>query len=264
MSQAASASRALADEVFDELQRRGMPAEVVISYPVPLRREGSRALAFFAAYYRPLRDTSNAELFSPLATIVADPDTGAVLEVHELPGGSPAVDQPVGPLLTPEFARPTTEELELALWNAEEELYVRLDQVARIYGGAADDPEARAGCLAAWRRVVPEVLRPTYESLNQDFFRWLESGISSEPAEDALDTAAPAPAPQPAGWSPTHAVPPGGMQAWGVPDPATPAVANLDPGLPLRVVETAGDWARVVASNGWTGWVDGRRLARPG
>jgi hypothetical protein len=37
-------------------------------------------------------------------------------------------------------------------------------------------------------------------------------------------------------------------------------VARLDPFLPVRVVERAGDWARVVCSNAWEAWIDGRRL----
>lgn len=68
----------------------------------------------------------------------------------------------------------------------------------------------------------------------------------------------------PAAWTPTHAVPLGGLPAWGVPDPATSVVASLDAGLPVRVAATAGDWAQVEASNGWMGWVDGRRLVREG
>ena len=62
-------------------------------------------------------------------------------------------------------------------------------------------------------------------------------------------------------WAPTHAVPAGGAPAWGAPDPAAPVIATLQAGLPLRVVGWAGDWAQVKAENGWTGWVDGRRLA---
>ncbi len=81
------------------------------------------------------------------------------------------------------------------------------------------------------------------------------------PASGAAEQPASAPS---SGWLPTHAVPPGGLQAWGSPDPATPVAANLDAGLPLRVLERAGDWARVEASNGWTGWVDGRRLEQVG
>jgi hypothetical protein len=68
------------------------------------------------------------------------------------------------------------------------------------------------------------------------------------------------PAPQSAAgqWVPSHAVPPQGLRAWGAPDPAGPVVANLAPGLPIQVAEVRGAWARVICSNGWTGWIDGR------
>lgn len=61
-------------------------------------------------------------------------------------------------------------------------------------------------------------------------------------------------------WTPGHKVPPPGMQAWAVPDPNSPVIANLGGHLPVQVTETRGAWARVVCSNGWTGWVDGRLL----
>ncbi|MEW6058639.1 MAG: SH3 domain-containing protein [Actinomycetota bacterium] len=77
--------------------------------------------------------------------------------------------------------------------------------------------------------------------------------------EQRIGAAAAAPA-----WSPTHRVPAEGMQAWAAPDPASSVVARLDPGLELRVDEVAGAWARVTASNGWTGWVDGRLLVQMG
>ena len=62
----------------------------------------------------------------------------------------------------------------------------------------------------------------------------------------------------PAPWQPTHAVPPQGLRAWAAPDPAGPVVANLAPGLPIQVSEVRGAWARVICSNGWAGWIDGR------
>ncbi len=65
----------------------------------------------------------------------------------------------------------------------------------------------------------------------------------------------PAPA---GGWMPSHSVPPQGLRAWGAPDPSGPVVANLAPGLPIQVAEVRGAWARVICSNGWTGWIDGR------
>lgn len=66
------------------------------------------------------------------------------------------------------------------------------------------------------------------------------------------------PAPAQASWVPTHSVPPQGLRAWAAPDPAGPVVANLAPGLPIQVSEVRGAWARVICSNGWTGWIDGR------
>ena len=94
----------------------------------------------------------------------------------------------------------------------------------------------------------------------------------AEPAgpapQEAQPAAAGAPGPQgapeqpaqPSGWTPTHVVPAGGMVAWQAPHPSAPQSARLQPGLPVQVVERLGAWARVVASNGWWGWVDGRML----
>ncbi len=69
----------------------------------------------------------------------------------------------------------------------------------------------------------------------------------------------PAPAPAPA-WVPSCRVPAQGMPAWAGPDGSVAPVATLGAGLPLAVVEGLGAWAHVTASNGWSGWVDGRLL----
>jgi SH3-like domain-containing protein len=78
---------------------------------------------------------------------------------------------------------------------------------------------------------------------------------------DTIEMAAPQ---QPAAFSPTHEVPAGGMSAWPRPDPSLTATARLEARVQLRVDETRGAWARVTGSNGWTGWVDARRLASLG
>ena len=52
-------------------------------------------------------------------------------------------------------------------------------------------------------------------------------------------------------WNPTHRVPDGGLPSFVNNQPSTP----LDPGLEVEVAEQSGDWARVVASNGWECWV---------
>lgn len=62
------------------------------------------------------------------------------------------------------------------------------------------------------------------------------------------------------GWSPTHRVPAGGLRSWDQPDPSLQPSNRLDARVELQVAERRGDWARVVGSNGWTGWVDARRL----
>jgi hypothetical protein len=55
-------------------------------------------------------------------------------------------------------------------------------------------------------------------------------------------------------------VPTGGLPAWSRSDATEQPVARLDPGLEVHVVERWGDWANIRCSNGWTAWVDGRRL----
>jgi hypothetical protein len=61
-------------------------------------------------------------------------------------------------------------------------------------------------------------------------------------------------------WVPTHRVPEGGLQAWPKPDPAVEPSATLQARVELSIAEMRGDWARVIGSNAWTGWVDARRL----
>ena len=70
-------------------------------------------------------------------------------------------------------------------------------------------------------------------------------------------TAPPAPAAAP--WAPTHVAPAEGLQSWDQPDASRP-MTPLAPGLELQVVQRVGDWAQARAINGWTGWVDARRL----
>ncbi|MFD6173293.1 hypothetical protein [Streptomyces coeruleorubidus] len=61
------------------------------------------------------------------------------------------------------------------------------------------------------------------------------------------------------GFRPTHVVPQNGMPAWEGPDPSRPTV-DLDPLLPVQLLERQGDWGHVLCFNGWSAWVDGRRL----
>jgi len=82
-----------------------------------------------------------------------------------------------------------------------------------------------------------------------------ESGSEPEPAtaETVVVDAA-------TGWAPTHTVPGDGMSAWAEPDPGLAPIAKLSARVELQVNEQRGAWARVTGSNGWTGWVDARKL----
>jgi hypothetical protein len=104
-------------------------------------------------------------------------------------------------------------------------------------------------------------------------WRW-EYDSRVQPTPAAAPLTPPAPAAGPAGppvpldlpevseppiWRPSHLVPGGGLPAWPLPDPTT-VPTYLDPELEVAVDQWDMHWAHVVCSNGWSGWVDGRRL----
>ncbi len=62
------------------------------------------------------------------------------------------------------------------------------------------------------------------------------------------------------GFLATHVAPPDGLQAWDAPDPSRPVVAQVQPGVRMQLMEQRGAWGHVLFSNGWSGWVDARRL----
>jgi hypothetical protein len=62
------------------------------------------------------------------------------------------------------------------------------------------------------------------------------------------------------GFTPTHVIPAGGLPAWSSPDPSQPVVATIEARVEVVVREERGAWAEVLCNNGWSAWVDGRRL----
>jgi len=61
-----------------------------------------------------------------------------------------------------------------------------------------------------------------------------------------------------AAFDPTHAAPAAGLKTWV--SPGGEPAADIPSGLEVQLAERQGDWARVICSNGWSTWVDGRVL----
>jgi Bacterial SH3 domain len=113
-----------------------------------------------------------------------------------------------------------------------------------------------AGVLRGVPRMAPEP-RAVEPAPAASPVATVQPGAPTQP----VPAAAPAPVAASAAqaWRATH-VAGRGMRAWAAPDPSRPPITDLAPGVELRVLEALGDWARVDASNGWTGWVDARLL----
>ena len=91
----------------------------------------------------------------------------------------------------------------------------------------------------------------------------VEPAVDSTPVEPSPTSAYVAPSAPPTSvpvWAPSHVVPAGGLPAWDAPEPARQPVAILSERVELVVLSRAGAWAQVRGVNGWTGWVDGRRI----
>jgi hypothetical protein len=139
--------------------------------------------------------------------------------------------------------------------------------VAATAGAAEPEPEAGAATPgpAAWTPTPAAAsyqASPTYPEAGAS--PYAQPQAAAQPAAAAYPqpyaAATPQPVPAQAGFAPGHRVPPQGMQAWAAPDPNGQVVAQLGGNLPVQVTEMRGAWARVLCSNGWTGWVDGRLL----
>jgi Bacterial SH3 domain len=150
------------------------------------------------------------------------------------------------------------------------------DLIDHVLGGNAQATDAPFEAAAQYSRdALLAALRPAAPAAKPRVSKATRAGVTApatpgtepatpgtEPATPGTEPATPGtePAAAPAsGWSATHTIPAEGMTAWSEPDPKSQSVAVAG-GLPVAVVERRGNWARVTASNGWSGWVDGSRL----
>ena len=70
------------------------------------------------------------------------------------------------------------------------------------------------------------------------------------------------PPPPPEHWTATHLIPEGRLVARDVPNANAPGLFRSQALVEVQVVETNGVWARIVTEDGWTAWVDARRLVK--
>ncbi|HYL71907.1 MAG TPA: SH3 domain-containing protein, partial [Candidatus Dormibacteraeota bacterium] len=125
---------------------------------------------------------------------------------------------------------------------------------ARLVGGVTTTAAAATPAVQpSYTPAMPQGM-PSAQPMGAPTFSPQPQQQQYQPAPQQQPAAGPGP------WVPTHSVPPQGLRAWAAPDPAGPVVANLAPGLPIQVAEVRGAWARVICSNGWVGWIDGRLI----
>jgi RsiW-degrading membrane proteinase PrsW (M82 family) len=133
--------------------------------------------------------------------------------------------------------------------------------------GAWGQPAATARPIAqptaAWGQAAATA-GPVAQPAAQPATQPVAQPVAQPSAQPIVRPAPPPVVPAASAWTPTHDVPDGGLQAWAAPNPAATPIATLAAGLDVAVAERAGDWARVTAVNGWTGWVDARRLIAKG
>jgi len=119
--------------------------------------------------------------------------------------------------------------------------------------GTADSLSRISGATPAATEAAEPAAEPEAEET--------EAAPAEEPAaEPESATAETVVVDEAAMWVATHTVPGGGISAWAEPDPGLAPVAKLTARVELQVNEQRGAWARVTGSNGWTGWVDARKL----
>lgn len=127
--------------------------------------------------------------------------------------------------------------------------------VLRVIAGDAGDPviELAEVSRAQLRSIVGAL------ALGEDGLRRLAGERSDGgplPGVKTVAEVSAAPAPR----MPAHLIPPGGAFAWEVPDPDHAPVAKIAGGQQVVVLERRGAWARVELGNGWTAWLDARKL----
>lgn len=149
---------------------------------------------------------------------------------------------------------------------AQEEILIFLATESTIWTIASEGLSRAGSDLSPVRFGLRSLDLISATELARDFFApvgglelpdevYAPAGMRSVPTQPVSDGVA---------WIATHLIPQGGLRAWDTPDPAKAPITEVAAGLEVQVVEQQGAWARVVFSNGWSAWVDGRVLKEVG
>jgi hypothetical protein len=199
-------------------------------------------------------------------TFTADDERVVLAHTHELPGaGAAKADAAVRALggrrgtLVEGSAKVTTDGVSVTLESPIFLDGLSRDSFARALQDLAAETDAVIAAVADGTDAAPadpETAEPAGSTEIDE-----EAEDTDTPETDADETRE---VERATAWSPTHAVPSGGMSAWARPDPSLEPSAQLQARVQLAIAERRGDWARVVGANGWSGWVDARRLEPAG
>ncbi|RYX80675.1 hypothetical protein EON83_27580 [bacterium] len=152
------------------LQKSLVPVEHTVSLPIPTKRAGHLAYAFFAAPAvrqpgKPMRQGA------PDRWWLLDAHGSAAVIIYALydvqPFSTESYEVVTLPLVTGTLA-----DLKAALSNLETQMNA-LTPV--FFAGDAGDAGAKKELSTALFAVLPEPLQPQYRALAPDFFAWLES-----------------------------------------------------------------------------------------
>ncbi|BCM94389.1 hypothetical protein IAD21_06296 [Abditibacteriota bacterium] len=152
------------------LQKSLVPVEHAVSLPIPTKRAGHLAYAFFAAPAarqpgKPMRQGA------PDRWWLLDAHGSASVIIYALCAVQPFATETWGAVTLPPVAG-SLADLKAALANLESQMNA-LTPV--FFAGDAGDASAKQELSAALMAVLSEPLQPQYRALAPDFFAWLES-----------------------------------------------------------------------------------------
>lgn len=170
-------SRALAAEARRILTPAFVPAETLVSMPIPLLRDGKLAAGFFAATTIPRPDGTNEDMLPPTLELVLDWETGAQLELRVLESADLA-SKPTVAVRPLTFQMPLNDDLRGQIAGQVQRLEMLMEPVVARYGANPQRPPMDDGTryLEQFQDLVPRAAQVYYKAMNPDFYAWVEKG----------------------------------------------------------------------------------------